>query len=166
MSRLDSAIRRLQAQRACLDAAIEATRDLPGPILELGLGNGRTYDHLRSLSPGREIFVFDRQVAAHPDSLPDAAHLLLGELQETLPHAASRFGATVALLHADLGSGNAERDAATTGFVAGWLPRLLRPGGVVVGDQDLRFAGAEPLPLPQGVEPGRYFLYRAAVQLS
>lgn len=162
MSRLDSAIRRLQAQRACLDAAIAAASDLPGPIFELGLGNGRTYDHLRSLSPGREIFVFDRQVAAHPDCIPDAAHLLLGDLHETLPRAAGRFGATAALLHADLGSGDAARDAATIAFVADLLPRLMRPGGVVVGDQDLRFAGAESLPLPDGVKPGRYFLYRAA----
>ncbi|MEJ0068675.1 MAG: class I SAM-dependent methyltransferase [Pseudomonadota bacterium] len=28
-------------------------------MLELGLGNGRTYDHLRSLFPDHEIFVFD-----------------------------------------------------------------------------------------------------------
>ena len=40
MSRLDSVIRRLQAQRACLDRAVDLVRDLPGPVLELGLGNG------------------------------------------------------------------------------------------------------------------------------
>ncbi|MBM3542582.1 MAG: hypothetical protein FJX51_11085, partial [Alphaproteobacteria bacterium] len=67
MSRLDSFIRRLQAQRACLDHAAMLVRDLPGPVLEFGLGNGRTYDHLRETFPGREIFAFDRQVAAHPD---------------------------------------------------------------------------------------------------
>ncbi|HTY69417.1 MAG TPA: class I SAM-dependent methyltransferase, partial [Alphaproteobacteria bacterium] len=38
MSRLDSFIRRLQAQRACLDWAIQAIRSLPGPVLEIGLG--------------------------------------------------------------------------------------------------------------------------------
>ena len=161
MSRLDSAIRRLQAQRACIETAIDQVRDLPGPVFELGLGNGRTYDHLRSLCPDREIFVFERQVAAHPDCVPDAAHLLLGDLHETLPRAAQRFAATVALLHADLGSGNEERDAATAGFVAALLPRLMRPAGVVVGDQDMRFAGGEALPLPEGVKPGRYYLYRA-----
>jgi hypothetical protein len=161
VSRLDSAIRRLQAQRACIETAIDQVRDLQGPVFELGLGNGRTYDHLRSLCPDREIFVFERQVAAHPDCVPDAAHLLLGDLHETLPRAAQRFAATVALLHADLGSGNEERDAATAGFVAALLPRLMRPGGVVVGDQDMRFAGGEALPLPEGVKPGRYYLYRA-----
>ena len=58
MSRLDSFIRRLEAQRACLEYAAGQIRDLPGPVLELGLGNGRTYDHLRELLPEREIFVF------------------------------------------------------------------------------------------------------------
>ncbi|MGB1448128.1 MAG: class I SAM-dependent methyltransferase, partial [Arenicellales bacterium] len=54
MSRLDSMIRRLEAQRACLAAATESVRELPGAFLELGLGNGRTYDHLRELAPKRE----------------------------------------------------------------------------------------------------------------
>ncbi len=60
MSRLDSFIRRLKAQRACLGLAAELIRDVPGPLLELGLGNGRTYDHLREIMPGREIYVFER----------------------------------------------------------------------------------------------------------
>ena len=32
---------------ACLDWAVAAIGDRPGAIVELGLGNGRTYDHLR-----------------------------------------------------------------------------------------------------------------------
>ena len=44
MSRLDSFIRRLEAQRSCLETAVALVADLPGPILELGLGNGRTFD--------------------------------------------------------------------------------------------------------------------------
>ena len=52
MSRLDSFIRRLEAQRACLDLAARLIEGLEGEILELGLGNGRTYDHLRQLLPG------------------------------------------------------------------------------------------------------------------
>ena len=31
-----------------------------GPVIELGLGNGRTYDHLRERLPGRRIIAFDR----------------------------------------------------------------------------------------------------------
>ena len=51
LSRLDSFIRRLEAQRACLNATPAWIEGLAGPILELGLGNGRTYDHLRRLHP-------------------------------------------------------------------------------------------------------------------
>ena len=91
MSRLDSFIRRLEAQRACLEYAAGQIRDLPGPVLELGLGNGRTYDHLRELLPEREIFVFERAVNAHPDCIPDPAHLILGDVRATLPQARARL---------------------------------------------------------------------------
>ena len=72
MSRLDSFIRRLEAQRACLDQAARLIAELDGDVLELGLGNGRTYDHLRELCPDREIYVCERLVAAHPDCVPPA----------------------------------------------------------------------------------------------
>ena len=60
MSRLDSFIRRLAAQRACLDRAAALIDEIDGPVLEFGLGNGRTFDHLRERLPGRAIFVFER----------------------------------------------------------------------------------------------------------
>jgi len=161
VSRLDSVIRRLEAQRACLNLAAEMIRDLAGPVLELGLGNGRTYDHLREILPDREIFVFERQVAADPDCLPDAGHLLLGDIHETLPAAVARFGPSVALVHSDMGTGDAESNRRLAGFLAARLPGLLRPGAVVISDQDMSLAGAVALALPEGVGPGRYFMCRA-----
>ncbi len=161
MSRLDSVIRRLEAQRACLNRVAEEIRDLPGPVLELGLGNGRTYDHLCKTLPGREIFVFERSVATEPDCLPDTAHLLLGDIRETLPAAVARFGPSVALVHSDLGSGNRELDGRLSAFLAAHLPGLLRPGGVVISDQDVSLEGCVTLPLPEGVKPGRYFIFQA-----
>ncbi len=161
MSRLDINIRRLEAQRACLNRAAALIRDVPGPVFELGLGNGRTYDHLREVLPGREIFVFDREVAAHPECIPDAAHLYLGDFRETLPRAAARFRHAVALLHADFGTAKPQRDRRLARFIAGRLPALLRPGAIVAADRDVRFAGARPLGLPAGFEPGVYFMYRS-----
>ncbi len=161
MSRLDSVIRRLEAQRACLNLVAGEIRDLPGPVLELGLGNGRTYDHLREILPDREIFVFERAVAAHPDCVPDVTHLLLGDIHTTLPAAVTRFGPSVALVHSDMGTGDAESNRQLADFLAARLPGLLRPGGVVISDQDGSLAGCEALPLPKGVEPGRYFICRA-----
>ena len=78
MSRLDSFIARMQAQRDCLNFLKPGVEALAGPILEVGLGNGRTYDHLRTLFPGRDIYVFERKVAAHPDCIPPAERLFLG----------------------------------------------------------------------------------------
>ncbi|MDH3474763.1 MAG: class I SAM-dependent methyltransferase [Rhodospirillales bacterium] len=162
MSRLDSFIRRLEAQRACLKLAVELLRGRPGHVIEMGLGNGRTYDHLRELCPDREIFVFERQVAAHPDCIPDPEHLVLGDIEETLPGAAARFAGRVALVHMDIGCGDPAANRRISGFISEFLPRLLASGGLVVSDQAVDFPGARPLDPPAGVAPGRYHLNRLA----
>ena len=162
MSRLDSAIRRLEAQRACLDHAAGLIAAVKGPVVELGLGNGRTFDHLRQRLPGREIFAFDRRVDAHPDCIPDARHLVLGDFADTLPTAIQRIGGRAALVHADTGTGEAERNAKLAAWLVPHLLALTAPGGVILSDQELIGIAAKSLPLPQGVPPGRYFLYRAA----
>jgi hypothetical protein len=162
-SRLDSFIRRLQAQRACLDWAVAAIADVPGAVVELGLGNGRTYDHLRArLAGSREIFAFDRQLAAHPACIPDVDHLVLGDFRETLPSFATRHPAGIALAHADTGSGDAAATAALARWLGPVLGPMLAPRAIVLSDQPLEIARAAPQPLPPGVPPGRYFVYRAA----
>ena len=160
MSRLDSFIRRLEAQRACIDAAVDMIAELDGPVLELGLGNGRTYDHLRERLVGREIFVFERQLAAHPACIPDSEHLFLGDIHETLPAAVARFEGRVALVHSDIGTGDAAQNAGIAAFLSDLLGKLLRPGGLIISDQPMTLAGADSLDLPEGVKPGRYFIYR------
>ncbi|MBT7649198.1 MAG: hypothetical protein HN768_19365 [Rhodospirillaceae bacterium] len=160
MSRLDSVIRRLEAQRACLGAAARAIVDRPGPVLELGLGNGRTYDHLRELMPGREIFCFDRQIAAHPDCIPDAGHMFLGDLSQTLPAAADRLGATAVMAHVDICSGDKQASLALGAWLVGMLPHVLAPGAVVVSDQPVPHDGWTALALPEGVATGRYHMQK------
>lgn len=129
-------------------------------MLELGLGNGRTYDHLRMLLPDREIFVFDRQLAAHPDCIPPEPYLILGDLAETLVAVATRLPAPAALAHADLGRGDETADRALTAAVARDLPPLMAPGGIILSDQGLDSHACVPLVLPTSVPAGRYFLYR------
>ncbi len=160
MSRLDSFIRRLEAQRACIDAAAEMIATLEGPVFELGLGKGRTYDHLRERHEGREIFVFERQLAAHPACIPDSEHLFLGDIHETLPAALARFERRVALIHSDIGTGDAEQNSGIAAFLSGYLAKFLRPGGLIISDQPMTLTAADTLPLPAGVKPGRYFIYR------
>ena len=127
-------------------------------MLELGLGNGRTYDHLRERLPGRAIFVFEREVRAHPASTPPVERLFLGDLADTLPQAT--LPAPAVLVHSDIGTGDADANRALAGLVASHLPRLLAPGAIVLGDQAFANPGWTPLAEPPGVAVGRYFLYR------
>jgi S-adenosyl-L-methionine methyltransferase len=160
VSRLDSFIRRLEAQRACLDRAAALIAALAGPVLEFGLGNGRTYDHLRTILPGRDIFVFERAVAAHPDCVPPADRLILGDVRDTLPASRDRFAGGAALAHIDIGTGETEASRAFAASVAQLIAPLLRPGAVVVSEPPLVLAGWRALELPAEVRPGRYHLYR------
>lgn len=156
MSRLDSAIRRLEAQRACLNRAAGMIRSIDGPVLELGLGNGRTYDHLRGLLPDRRIVVFERKAMAHPESMPPARDLIEGDFRTTLVDVLAKIGTPAALVHADIGSG----DRAVTADLAAWLGSVIglfvTAGAVIVSDQPLDVPGAKAFPLPEIVAEGRY----------
>ena len=160
MSRLDSAIRRLQAQRACLNRAAEMIGGINGIVLELGLGNGRTYDHLRELFPDRDIHVCERNIAAHPDCVPAPEFLILGDMRETLPKLQGRFGRRVALAHFDVGTGDRAGNLVLAAELTPSIVALLSRGGVLVSDPPIAAAELETLSLPDGVAFGRYHLYR------
>jgi hypothetical protein len=160
VSRLDSFIRRLKAQRTCLNKAALLIHDLDGEVLELGLGNGRTYDHLRQLLPSRTIYVCERELAAHPDCIPPAELLLLGDMRKTLRHARDRLAGRVVLAHLDHATGDMVASKALADELAPLIVPLLRLGGVLVSEPPLTADGLIPLSLPAGVEVGRYNLYR------
>ena len=136
----------------------------PGMVVELGLGNGRTYDHLRERLPGRVIYAFDRQVAAHPDCIPSQDRLVIGDFRETVPAAALRWPGGAALVHADTGTGEKAPSLALAALLAPSIAALLRPGGTAVSDQPLPDGRLTELPLPDGVSRGRYYLYAAQEQ--
>jgi len=160
MSRLDSFIARMQAQRDCLNFLKPAIDALPGPIFEIGLGNGRTYDHLRVLFPGRDIYVFERQVAAHPDCIPPDNRLFLGEARKSIPRAARQLGACGALIHTDLGTGDHAANMAMGEWLGPALDALAAPGGYVLANQALTVSRWQRQPEPPNVPKDRYFLYR------
>jgi hypothetical protein len=164
LSRLDSFIRRLEAQRACLDRAAALIGDIaggvPGPVLEFGLGNGRTFDHLRAILPSRDIFVFEREVAAHPACIPSPDRLILGDLRETLPAARARFAGSAALAHLDIATGDTTASRVLAASLGMLIAPLMRQGAVIVSEPPLEVVGWRALDLPDGVRPGRYHLYR------
>jgi hypothetical protein len=160
VSRLDSFIRRLEAQRACLDLAAHLVRELDGNVLELGLGNGRTYDHLRQLFPDRKIYVCERRVAAHPNCVPPAELLLLGDMRDTLETAREVLWRRVALAHLDPATGDGAASRALAAELAPLIIPLLRPDGMLVSEPAIARDELSPVPLPESVAPGRYNLYR------
>lgn len=158
--RLSQMIARLSTQRACLDFARSTIATLPGPVLEIGLGKGRTFDYLKSLFPDREIFAFDRSVHC-PDAVrPDPDHLVLGDFRTTLRQQAERLGRTAALAHADIGSANRVRDDELSRTVTPLIGALVKSRGLVVTDRAMRDPRWEVVPLPPGAGEWPYFIYR------
>jgi S-adenosyl-L-methionine methyltransferase len=63
-------------------------------------------------------------------------------------------------VHSDLGSADSDCGPRLSAWLAGVLPLLVRPDGLVASDREL--ASAALLPLPPPAEPGDYFFHRRA----
>ena len=163
-TRLERFIARLVVQCACIDCAAARTAALAGDVWELGLGNGRTYDHLVDRFAGRDVVVFDRQVVAHPQCIPPAAMMRLGDFHATVPAEATRSAARVAVIHADIGSGDIAQSRALGRWLAPHAVRALAPGGYLIGDQPMPDAALESISLSHAgaveVPADAYFFYR------
>ncbi len=157
MSRLDSVIRRLTAQRDCLGWAVDHAPE--GQFLDIGLGNGRTYHHLCEIAPDRDIWSIDRAMKAHPSSIPPKELYLEGEAVAMIEQLAERVGKTISLAHYDLGIGVPGKDRPLADAVGNVLHGILAPGALIV--TNAKFEGFEMLPTPDGVPEGRYFIQRA-----
>ena len=160
MSRLDIFIDRMSSQRACLNWAVEQTKGLEGPVYELGLGNGRTYDHIRGIMDARDIYVFERQVAAHPSCIPPDELLVLGDVRVTLPEVLERSGAVASLVHADLGGHNLEKNDKFARELSPFVEPHLAKGGLMVSSDKMYFEDLTLLEDPPGAVAGRCFVYR------
>lgn len=158
MSRLESMRRRLTAQIEGLNWAAAQTTDVEGDVLELGLGNGRTYDHLREKLPDRRIWVIDRVLQAHPTCIPPRKDFLQGEADEMLVRLA-RQNEKMALAHYDFGFGVKDLDVEEGARLSPLIAALMNPGGLVVSQQPL--VGLEKISGPDTIDPERYLFYKA-----
>ena len=158
MSRLDSMLRRLTAQRDGLNWAAARIGDAPGDILDMGLGNGRTYDHLREILPDRKIWVMDRVLQCHPDSTPPPEDFLQGEAEPMLRKLAGT-GRKVAMAHYDFGRGIKDEDVAEAARLSPSISRVMQPGGLLISGQPL--VGFEQIKGPETIAPDRYLFYLA-----
>lgn len=159
MSRLESMRRRLSAQIDGLNWAAGSIAGLEGDVLELGLGNGRSYDHLRENLPDRRIWVIDRLLQPHPSCVPPKDDFLQGEADDMLTLLARR-GTRMALAHYDFGFGVKELDVQEGARLSPLIAALMVPGGLVVSQQPL--VGLTQISGPETIAPDRYLFYRAA----
>ena len=162
MSRLDSFIRRMSAQRVLLEEAATLVREIDGPIVDLGIGNGRTLDHLQVLFPERKVFAFDNFLHSGVGVLPPAEQIVMGDIRETLPFALPRLGERAALVHNDLGSADEIGNAATAAWLAPAIEAVARPDAIIVTSFLIPFRRYVALPLPASVKPGRYHIIKLA----
>ena len=160
MSRLDVFINRMVSQRACLNHGAALTQGMSGPVFELGLGNGRTYHHMTEIMSDRDIYVFERTIASHPDSTPPEDRVFLGDVFETLPKALVQFGPTASLIHADLGGHNAEKNVTFAQRISPFIEPMLAVGGIMLSSDRMFFESLEEQPLPQDAIEGRVFIYK------
>lgn len=158
MSRLDSMLRRLGAQRDGLNWAAARIAGQPGDVLDMGLGNGRTYDHLREILPDRRIWVMDRVMQCDPSCVPPEADFLMGEAEPMLGKLAAT-GARIALAHYDFGRGIKDEDVAEAARLSPLIARVMAPGALLVSGQPL--TGFTPIAGPNSIAPDRYLFYRA-----
>jgi hypothetical protein len=152
--------RRLSAQIDGLNWAAHHIRETPGDVLELGLGNGRTYDHLREKLPERRIWVIDRVLQPHPSCIPPEQDFLQGEADDML-RAMAEKGAQMALAHYDFGFGVKELDVEEGARLSPLIDAVMMRGGLVVSQQPL--VGFDQISGPDTIDPERYLFYRARV---
>ncbi len=162
MSRLDTMIRRMTAQRAGLAWAKKtlgsAATGVPGDIVEVGLGAGRTYDYMREHFPDRKIWVIERVLEAHPAYHPPKELLLLGEADD---HLADLAGAGFALVSYDLGVGDPVGDPALAAHFTDPMIRTMGKGGLIVSTQPLpEREELEAISQEEAGTIGRVFVYR------
>ena len=158
MSRLNSMMRRLAAQADGLEWGNTMVDSLKGDFLDMGLGNGRTYDHLREILPERRIWVIDRVLQCHPSCTPPEADLLLGEAEPMLQKLA-QSGARILLAHYDFGQGIKADDVAEAARLSPAIAAVLAPGALIVSGQPL--VGFDQIDGPDTIAKERYLFYRA-----
>jgi len=157
MSRLDSVLRRLSAQRDGLNWAARQIAGMAGDVLDLGLGNGRTYDHLREILPDRRILVMDRALNCHHSCVPPTEDYLEGEAEPSL-RTLAETGPRIILAHYDFGMGMEESDQAESARLSPRIAEVMLPGGLIVSGQPL--VGFQQVTGPDSIAAERYLFYR------
>lgn len=156
MSRLESFIRRMIAQRDALNQVHREVLRMSGPVVEMGLGGGRTYDHMAKQYGAKRIVVFDRDPWPNEMEAASPKHFIQGEIKTTHKAFADL---NAALVHIDIGSRSKLTDIETLEWLASAATTVSASNGFILSGLPLEHSQLVEQPL-KDVPAGRYFLYR------
>lgn len=165
LSRLESLILRMSSQRDSLNEAIRMVFNQPGLVLEVGLGSGRTYDHLRKKLSRHDVYAFDHRVECHPSCTPPEQFMVPGNILLTLPEFAQNKPNSCCLIHMDIGTKDYAADLRTYAQLLPSLEALLIPGGFIASDRPLNSKRLSPL-IENYHKDWPYYLYSSAHSLQ
>lgn len=160
ITQLEKTYYRLQAQILSLNWAFEQIEKIPGVILEIGLGLGRTYQYIRTHLPEREIIVFERNVHSYDACTPPAGDIITGDIFSTLVSNAYRFKNNTALIHSDLGSFNKAANRKKSALLSQNLSPCLTENAIVLSDLPLDLPDCAALDLPGNARKESYYIYK------
>ena len=158
MSRLESMMRRLAAQKTGLEWCVEQTEKIKGDFVEIGLGNGRSYDHIREIAPNKKIWVLDRILQCHPSCVPPEDSFLQGEANEVMIQM-KKDNIRIALTHYDFGVGIKDKDEAEAAALSPLIKDIMVEDGLLMSCQPL--VGFKQIEGPAEIPAGRYYFYKA-----
>jgi hypothetical protein len=108
------------------------------------------------------VFAFDNDIHCPTTLRPPLENLFLGDFRDTLRAAFDRLGRTAAMIHADFGSEDRERDARLAKDIAPLIALLVIENGVVLSDRHLPLGpGWQSLELPRDAKQAGwpYFIW-------
>ncbi len=161
---LERTLMRIDTQIRLIDWAAgrlaEGAAYVDGHVVELGLGNGRTYDHLRARLGDRRIIVLDREMKANPDRRPPDGDFIKGEIAATWRTLAASHPNAAALIHADLGDGTDRYDAVLEAWLGEACAALGAPGALILSSTRIMHPDIAPIEPPFTPLGGHYLVYQ------
>jgi len=160
MSRLEDLIHRFTVQKSHLDRAIALCKDIEGLVIEVGLGSGRSFDHLREKLNNNPIFTFDYRVETHPGCAPREEQCILGDIEETLPKFSNSRSGQAALIHMDIGTKKYDEDIVLYQKLTPAIIKLMAPKALLVSDRPISDQSLKELEPFGANHPWKYFSYQ------
>lgn len=153
----------MQAQRACIELAASLVSELDGPVLELGLGQGRTFDHLQETFPNRKVYLIDDMMKPADGIRLDPSLAIKGDVLDLLAHFARDHGPAFTVVHSDLGGSRWDDltpDIPVIKCLSKWLPQITLPGAAIISNLPIESNLLIENDLPIGIRKGKIFFYR------